>query len=484
MRPLAGICAVLAFALAGCGGSTGAGAGGADIVPGNATMFLALNSNPDSAQWRTVDQLANRFPDKVKAVDTLKKGLRDVGLDWQNDVKPALGPEFDFVWLDLANNGQNFVVITQPKDKSKFDKLVIEARKDSPDLFRAKTGDWEILGPSQESVDAFRRASESNGAKLADNAGFREAMSSYPDDALIRAYLSGPSIMEVARRDLAPSDQKFLDKAGKLDWIASDLRATPNGVRMDLNVHGKVGAELKGIAPAHAFSPSLQQKVPGDALFYASFHGAKGMLTGLEHSPILSGSPELRRYSGLLRQVESLLQGENAVYVRPGQGGGLPEVTLVTEPASGTNGAATLDRILQRYRSQLQLPRLPQTVRIAGTTARKLGTGSVVDLYYANVGKRFVVTNLPGGIKALAGNPSSLAQSDDYKGALAESGMPAKTQGFLYVNVTGGISYAQKLGGVPIPDAVMRNVKPLRSAVTYAATRPSELQITFFLRIK
>jgi len=30
----------------------------------------------------------------------------------------------------------------------------------------------------------------------------------------------------------------------------------------------------------------------------------------------------------------------------------------------------------------------------------------------------------------------------------------------------------------------MRNVKPLRSAVTYAATRPSDLQITFFLRIK
>ena len=106
MRRLAGVLAVLALAVSGCGGtSSGAGTGGADIVPADATMFIALNTDADSAQWQTADDLASRFPDKQDAVKTIKKGLRDEGFDWEADVKSALGPEFDFVWLDLEQNG-------------------------------------------------------------------------------------------------------------------------------------------------------------------------------------------------------------------------------------------------------------------------------------------------------------------------------------------------------------------------------------------
>jgi hypothetical protein len=62
--------------------------------------------------------------------------------------------------------------------------------------------------------------------------------------------------------------------------------------------------------------------------------------------------------------------------------------------------------------------------------------------------------------------------------------VPAKTQGFVYVNISGGMGYAQRLARLPIPGEVKRNLRPLRSAVEYAATRPSEIQVTFFLRIK
>ena len=62
--------------------------------------------------------------------------------------------------------------------------------------------------------------------------------------------------------------------------------------------------------------------------------------------------------------------------------------------------------------------------------------------------------------------------------------MPAKTQGFVYVNVKGGLDYAQRLASTNIPSGIKKNLQPLRSVVEYAATQPSELQITFFLRIK
>jgi hypothetical protein len=105
-------------------------------------------------------------------------------------------------------------------------------------------------------------------------------------------------------------------------------------------------------------------------------------------------------------------------------------------------------------------------------------------VHYANIGKRLVVTNLGAGVQALKGNPPSLAQSQDFQEALDSAGMPAKTQSFVYVNVKGGIDYAQRLANTNIPDGIKRNLRPLRSMVEYAATQPSELQVTFFLRIK
>jgi hypothetical protein len=62
--------------------------------------------------------------------------------------------------------------------------------------------------------------------------------------------------------------------------------------------------------------------------------------------------------------------------------------------------------------------------------------------------------------------------------------MPARTQGFVYVNIKGGLDYAQRLANTNIPSGIKRNLSPLRSVVEYAATQPSELQVTLFLRIK
>jgi hypothetical protein len=483
MRRLAGALAFAALVMTGCGGTTsGPATGGADIIPADATMFVAINSDADSEQWQAADKLANRFPDKQDAVKAFKDGLRQEGFDWDRDVKTALGPEFDFVWLDLEHDGQDFVVITQPKDTGKFDRLVKKIQESSDDVFRGQVGDWEVLGANQAAVDRFQRESESSDSKLSGNGGFKDAMSSYPDDALMRFYLSGPEIMELARRELKPDERKYIDKLGRLDWIAADISATAEGLRFDMNLHGKAGPALKDAIPTRPFDAALTHEVPRDAIAYWTFHGAKGMLTGLEDNPIFKDTPELHRYSNVLRRVESLLQGENALYVRPAPGK-FPEVTFVAEPAPGTNGMATLDGLIRRYRTDLELPSLPKPSRVAGLPARTIDL-DVFKVHYANVGKRFVLTNLPAGFRALEGDPPSLAESKEYRGAVDSSGMPAKTQGFVYVNVSGGLSYAERLAGTKIPGEIRRNVRPLRSIVEYAATRPSEIQVTLFIRIK
>ena len=480
MRWLPGVAAIAAFVAAGCGGTVGASAGGADIVPATAPAFIAVNTDTESSQWQTVDDLSQRFPDRNKAMQTFHEALQSEGLSWKRDVKPAIGPEVDFVWLDFAHDGEDFVVLLQPDDDKKFDKLITKEASAS-DFFHAKIGDWQVMAPRQDLLDRFRRDSDS-GETLADRKPFQQAMKTYPDDYLVRAYVDGAALMRLARRDADPEFKKMLPKLGTLDWFATNLSVTSDGVRWDSNVHGTPGPAFKGISPTRAFRPTLSHEVPKDAIAYFTFHGTKGMLTGLEKNPLFNDVSELHRYAGVLRRIESLLQGENALWVRPSSSGKIPEVTFVAEPAAGTDGAATLDRLLSRYRKQLELRSLPKRTTVAGVPARVF-YADPVHVYYANVGKRLVVTDEAAGIRTLKGNPPSLEESSEYNDTLDSAGMPDKTQGFLYVNVKGGLRYAQRLAQVPLPGEVKRNLRPLRSAVEYGATRPSELQITFFLRI-
>ena len=127
MRWLTGVAAVAAaFAVAGCGGTTASvGAGASDIVPASAPVFIAVDTNADSSQWNTIEELANRFPDKEKAVRELKRSLREeVGVAWEDDVKPALGDEIDLVWLDFAHDGDDVVALLQPNDEGKFKEII------------------------------------------------------------------------------------------------------------------------------------------------------------------------------------------------------------------------------------------------------------------------------------------------------------------------------------------------------------------------
>jgi hypothetical protein len=464
--------ALVALALAACGGTTNdAGTGGADLAPQDAVAFITFDTDPDSSQWRTVEELAGRFPDKEKAVDFIKNSLREEDADWERDIKPALGPEFAMVWLDFASGGQNFVGLMQPEDEEAFKRLA--KKGDEPAVYEKFRG-WYVLADKRETIDRFRREAEAAGS-LADSGIFDDAMDSYPEDSVFRAYVNGAAVTAFAKEMGDPSVRKTMDKLGTLDWIAAGLRAQPDGIRFDMSVHGTAGPALKSVMPTRSYSPALQHEVPRDALLFASFHGNKRMFSGVD-------TPELKQYAAVLRQVESLLQGENAFYVRPGKGK-LPEVTLIAEPARGTNGMTTLDRILSRYRKQLELLGQPTATRVAGVPARMLDF-LFFKVYYANVGRRLVVTDLPAGITALNGNAPSLAQTDEYREALDSAGMPAKTQGFFYVDVRGGVSYAERLAEAPIPSEIRRNLRPLRSAVEYALTRPSEVQVTFFLRIK
>jgi hypothetical protein len=486
MRKLVGFLAALAILAAGCGGTEGPGAGASDLVPASAVAFIAIDSDPRSEQWQLVNELASRFPDKQKGINELKRDLREEeGIDWERDVKPALGDETAVVWLDFEQDGENFVGLMRPKSEAKFEQLIAKGNAKDPDekvVYGTFRG-WKVLADKQATIDRFIRESQAAGRTLSDDATFKRSMESLGGDALVRAYINGKTIMQLARRYGGPELRPFINKAGTLDWIAMKLGVTPEGVGFDAIVHGTPGELFKGLPRTDPFNAKLTKTVPQNVLLYWTFHGSKNMLSGLRKNPFFD-TPELRPYGDVLDEIGRLLQGENAFYVRPGEGRlpsvpfAIPEATFIAAPGGGTNGAEIVDRLIER-----ELGVGPDRTRIAGIPVRKIGSDEVAG-YYANVDGKLVITDLPSGIRGVKNPGKTLAESDAYRDAAEASGLPDKTQGFFYVNVRSSIPFGETLAQQRIPGEISRNLKPLRSAVEYAVSRSHELQITFFLRIK
>jgi hypothetical protein len=488
MRRLTGVLAVTALVAAGCGGTTSqVGTGASTIVPASAPAFIAIDSNPSSQQWQTINSLAGKFPDKQKAVDSIKQDMSKEDVDWEQDVRPALGDEIDFVWLDFENDGENVVILTQPKNDAKFKQFVAKANaseKDPADkMVYEKFRGWALLSPTQKTLDRFKKASTSQAKSLADAKAFKQSMARLGEDSVLRAYVNGKFLMKLARRYGGSEIKPYLEKAGALDWIATRLGATSEGVGLDAIVHGTPGSLFKGTPSSSSFSPKLLGRVPQNALLYLTFHGTKGMFDGLQKNSLLN-TPEYRQFAKPLHDIGRLLEGENALYVRPGTARSsdapfaIPEVTLVSTPAKGTDGVSILDRLLKKYAGSL-----PVADRVDGTPVHTLSTDGL-GLYYTTVDGKLVVTDQPSGIRGQTRGGTSLSEAKGFKETKTASGLPDKTYGFLYVDISSSVPYVEKLAQQHVPAEIARNIKPLRSAVEYAASRTHELQVTFFLRIK
>jgi len=230
----------------------------------------------------TSSQTASRT--RSKRSNTLKKGLRDAGARLAERRQAALGPEFGLRLARPATNGQNASFITQPKDKSKLTSSSARLARTRP-IFRAKTGDWEILWPFPGDRRRLSPRQRVERREARDNAGFREAMSSYPTTRADQGLPERAEHHGVARRDLAPSEPEVPRQSGESSIGSRPMCARPR-TRADGPERARQGrGELKGIAPAHAFRPVASAEGPGDALFYAASTGAKGMLTRARAQP-------------------------------------------------------------------------------------------------------------------------------------------------------------------------------------------------------
>jgi hypothetical protein len=467
----------LAALLAGCGSaaktssSGGSVPAGASVVRAGVVAFVAVDSDTGSSQWKQLDELAQKFPGRDNLVAQLKQKISAQGVDYDTDVKPALGPELDVAVVSAGNESSTkAVALTKPDDPAKFKALVakLNAKDSSGDraVYREVDG-WYALSDSQASIS---RALEGN-APLADDSDFKEAMDKLPGDALAKVYLDGQQLNAIVPQSSASGTAALgLDK---LKYIAASASAEDDGVR----VHGVTSSGPGG----GDFASALIGDVPGDAFALLDFDGqsATGQLEKLKSNPQAAAAIAKfeQEYGVTLEQLLTLLSGEVAFYARPGAV--IPELTLALDPKDQSAALATLDKLAAHSGSPVE----PGTQ--GGHPVKTVNLGQFT-IHYGTVDGKVLITSGVSGI-ADYGEGDHLPDSADFKQAQAAAGMPDSTGGVIYIDLKDALPLLEGFAGLTgqsLPSSTTENLRPLRSFLAWTNASGETRTFDAFLEIK
>jgi len=479
---------IVAFAVAvsGCGAKKqSAASGGAELVSATAPIFVSIDSDLNSDQWQQVDELFRKFPIRSEALASLRSSLEEeTGLDYEQDVKPALGDEIDLVWLDFANDGSNAVALTKPKDEAAFKQMIEKGNAKDPGedplLFEEQDG-WFVLSDTQQKIDRFQAQSE--GDKLADDDLYNDALAELPDDSLVHVFARGRSIVE-ALQDVPEMTPFQLGADQKPEFLSAALAAEGSGLRLV----GAGRAEAEPKAPIEPFESKFLDDVPADAVAFLTFRGGEEFEQQMEKLQREGDfGPELdqleRMFGFRLENLVDIFSHEVALYVRPGSP--IPEVTVLVDApdeqevlrrANVTLRALTKDFPTQPCHAPAEEAGVPVTCTDLG----------VVQLRTAGFDDKVVITIGQDAISKLRGDGPRLSDDEGFKSARDAAGLPDETAGFMWLDFEDGLPLILGLaeaGGESIPADIRANLEPLGSFLTWADTDGRNGSFTAFLQI-
>ena len=329
MRGLAaaGLAAIV-LSTAACGG-TGAsiasapGDAAAHLVPPDALAFVSADARLDSKQWRSVRDLVG--PLRLPA-----------GLDYDGDVKPAVGDELNLAVLGIDQGKPEAVAIVKPKDEAKLRALAAKFDQGDEHYTVRHIGDWAVVADSAEAFDAVSRAEA--GRSLADVPKFRTAMDQLGGDSLAVAYADGTALQK-----LSGKLSGLASAAGDPQTLAALVAGEDGAVRVQVRVEQK--------RPAPAYRPRLLRDVPSGALLALSFKNPQQLLEQLAVDPTLKqAAAGLEQALGVsVGALAPVLKGEGVFYVA--QGLLLPTFVLEVESQKPDQAVAVLQRLAAKSKT-------------------------------------------------------------------------------------------------------------------------------------
>jgi hypothetical protein len=476
--------ALSAALLAGCGGGGGskpAATGAASVVPDKVSAFVSVDSNLGSSAWKKAEALLNRFPGKDKVLSSLRASLTQNGLSWEQDVKPALGNEIDFVWLDFQNRGNDLVGLTKPKDVNKFNALLEQGS--SPSVHKEIDG-WTVFANSQAHLDQFKSL-RSNGGRLDGDSVFTDAIDGLPSDSIAKAFVRGSAIqsaIDQAIEQQGGPTNATAGQIGMLDSFGAAVTPESNGIRIALSGDLKLGGS--------GYHADLPSSLPSGATLYLSFNNVGGRLSKL-FDDYARANPSFDQQraqvetalGASLDDIFKLLSGEGA-FALYHTTSGLPALIFAVQVSDEAKARSVIEKAaaLAQLGNSVQV----RSVQIGGVQAEEFDVSGTA-IYAAAFDGKLVITNSRASIESMRSAGTKLAGDPAYAAAVSGAGMPSETNGFLYANVRSGLEYAfayAESHGSTIPAVAKDNLAPLRGLLLYSAKNGSRFQLTGFLGIQ
>jgi hypothetical protein len=480
--------AALSLVLAACGSGEGNRASSGGSTPSGAALvrtgllaFVSIDSDTGSGQWQQLDDLAHKFPGREKAIAHLNAELTKEGVDYEQDVKPALGLELDLAIVSAGTEKSTRVVgLTKPDDAAKFKALVtkLNASDSSGDkaVYREVGDGWYAISDSQVAITSALKGDQT---ALADDDTFKQAMGKLQGETLVKAFLDGQRLGTLVSQAAASSGGSLHQSMLGLDelkYVAVSASAEDHGVRIR-------GASSGG--PAGGGETKLAEGVPGDAFALLDFlgQGTTDQLSRLKSNPQFAPVlEELQEYGVTLDELLSLLRGEVAFYARPG--GLIPELTLVLDPQDVSAALATLDKLMSHLAAASGGTVEGGTQH--GHPVKTVNLGNFA-IHYSAVDGKVLLTSGLNGIADYGTSGDRLPDSADFKEAKDAAGMPDSTGGFAYIEVEDVLPLLEglaALSGESLPSDLTENLRPLRSFLAWSEGRPDSRTYDAFLQIK
>jgi hypothetical protein len=486
-----GLLVAFVLAASGCGAKKQSGSvpAGAEFAPASAVAYVAVATDPDGAQWKAADRLLQRFPGRGELLESARGELKTEGLDWQTDVKPALPAAVHVVWLDFANDGENVVGYAKPKDEAKFAKL-LDLGND--EVVHRRLDGWTVFADKAESIDRFE-AARASGDSLTGVQAFKDAIAAQPEDAALRAWVSGDAVQAEIDKQAASTPgarpyRGFSKSFGKLESLSFAASGEDDGVNVEAAYESDGGPETG------SFSAKLDDKLPAGALLYASF----GNLEDYLNQALASADESVPDFKAQRAEIEQalgfsfkkdllpLFSREGAVVVYHASELG-PGVTFMLDVKGNEAKAKT---VVTRLGALLQLGGQGEMTKLMvnGVEVNHLSfAGQPFELFIAVKDETLIVDSTEYGIRSVLGNEAKLVDDPVYKQAREASGAPDDTVGFFYANLEQGLPYVFDLmelsSGERHSDA-LANTKPLRSTFFYAKRDGDRTTVSGFLTIK
>lgn len=460
----AALVSTLVLVAAGCG-SENVGAGesaGAELLKPGALVYADLDSDPESDQWKQVEELVLRFPDGEKWLAELKKEIESGSdITWE-DAHETLGGDSAVAVYASSMTDVKTVALLRPDDVDEALKLIERIQQEEPDdpLVTRRVDDWIAVSDKEASIDAALKAE--GGQALSDDEAFQQGMTELPDDALGRVYVDVASAFETLGS--GPEAQALrMFGLDELDFAGAWAKARDDGAEVAGVVQGEGADKLLGAA--EEYSSDLLELVPADAFAFMSFMGTGiGEQVGaLRENPLYgSALKEFERETGVtVAEVLRLIDGEVAFYAAPGAP--IPELTLLVRPDDPEQARESAERLLRALAA----------MEVGEVTEDGDVTTAVFDDFTVNLGMvddTLVLTTTKNAIADLGSSGENLADTDRYKDALETAGAPDQYTGLAWVDLKETIDMIMgfaSVSGDSVPPQVSRNLEPLRSLVAY-----------------